>query len=85
MVIYGHDKPANDALFDWLRAIGLQPREWSQLIQASGSASPFIGDVLWKHCGTSRPSSRSSPSTSTSQPLRPTTAARGGSRPGLTS
>ncbi len=48
MVIYGHDKPANDALFDWLRAIGLQPREWSQLIQASGSASPFIGDVLEK-------------------------------------
>jgi predicted nucleotide-binding protein len=48
MVIYGHDKPANDALFDWLRAIGLQPREWSQLIHGSRSASPFIGDVLEK-------------------------------------
>lgn len=48
MVIYGHDKPANDALFGWLRAIGLQPREWSQLIRASGSASPFIGNVLEK-------------------------------------
>ena len=48
MVIYGHDKQANDALFAWLRAIGLQPREWSQLIRASGSASPFIGDVLEK-------------------------------------
>jgi len=48
VVIYGHDKPANDALFGWLRAIGLQPREWSQLIQASGSASPFIGNVLEK-------------------------------------
>jgi hypothetical protein len=62
MVIYGHDKRANDAMFGWLRAIGLQPRaiglqpraiglqprEWSQLIQASGSASPFIGNVLEK-------------------------------------
>lgn len=48
MVVYGHDKEANDALFGWLRAIGLQPREWSQLIRASGSASPFIGEVLDK-------------------------------------
>jgi predicted nucleotide-binding protein len=48
MVIYGHDTPANQALFAWLRAIGLRPREWSQLIQASGSASPFIGEVLNK-------------------------------------
>ncbi len=48
MVIYGHDREANDALFAWLRAIGLQPREWGQLIRASGSASPFIGEVLDK-------------------------------------
>jgi predicted nucleotide-binding protein len=48
MVIYGHDRQANDALFAWLRAIGLHPREWSQLIRASGSASPFIGEVLDK-------------------------------------
>jgi predicted nucleotide-binding protein len=46
IVIYGHDKQANDALFAWLRAIGLQPREWNQLVRASGSASPFIGEVL---------------------------------------
>jgi predicted nucleotide-binding protein len=48
MVIYGHDKEANDALFAWLRVVGLQPREWSQLTRASGSASPFIGEVLDK-------------------------------------
>jgi predicted nucleotide-binding protein len=48
MVIYGHDKQANEALFAWLRAIGLQPCEWSQLIRATGSASPFIGEVLDK-------------------------------------
>jgi predicted nucleotide-binding protein len=46
MVIYGHDAAANTALFDWLRSIGLQPQEWSQLIHASGSASPYIGQVL---------------------------------------
>jgi len=46
MVIYGHDGEANTALFDWLRAIGLQPQEWNQLVRASGKASPYIGDVL---------------------------------------
>ncbi len=46
MVIYGHDQEANDALFAWLRAIGLQPREWSQLVRLSGSASPYNGQVL---------------------------------------
>jgi predicted nucleotide-binding protein len=46
MVIYGHDKEANTALFDWLRAIGLRPREWSQLVRASGNASPYIGEIL---------------------------------------
>lgn len=46
MVIYGHDQEANTALFEWLRAIGLRPKEWSQLIQLSGSASPYTGQVL---------------------------------------
>jgi len=46
MVIYGHDTQANTALFDWLRAIGLRPQEWDQLIHASRSASPYIGQVL---------------------------------------
>lgn len=46
MVIYGHDTEANRALFDWLRAIGLEPQEWIQLIQATANGSPYIGDVL---------------------------------------
>lgn len=46
MVIYGHDTEANNALFDWLRAIGLQPQEWSQIIGATGNASPYIGQAL---------------------------------------
>ncbi len=46
MVIYGHDYEARDALFDWLRAIGLQPREWNQLVTGTGTASPYISQVL---------------------------------------
>jgi predicted nucleotide-binding protein len=46
MVIYGHDAGADTALFDWLRAIGLEPQEWSQIILATGNASPYIGQAL---------------------------------------
>jgi predicted nucleotide-binding protein len=46
MVIYGHDEEANAALFDCLRAMGLQPQEWGQLIQQSQVGSPYIGVVL---------------------------------------
>jgi predicted nucleotide-binding protein len=46
MVIYGHDEEANSALFDCLRAMGLKPQEWGQLIQQSQVGSPYIGAVL---------------------------------------
>jgi predicted nucleotide-binding protein len=46
MVVHGRDAPARKAMFDWLRAVGLRPREWSQLVKASNTASPFIGEVL---------------------------------------
>jgi predicted nucleotide-binding protein len=46
MVVYGHDTEANEALFTWLQRIGLQPKEWSQLVGRTGSASPYIGQVL---------------------------------------
>jgi predicted nucleotide-binding protein len=46
MVIYGHDEEANRALFDCLRAMGLQPQEWGQLIKQSQVGSPYIGAVL---------------------------------------
>lgn len=46
MVIYGHDEEANQALFDWLRAIGLQPQEFTHLIDAKGEGAPYIGDVV---------------------------------------
>jgi len=46
MVIYGHDSEANTAIFDWLRAIGLQPREFTHIIHATGSASPNVWDAI---------------------------------------
>ena len=72
MVIYGHDQEANTALFEWLRAIGLRPKEWSQLIQLSGSASPLTpARYSNMHSGMSRQWWRSSPPTSMSgQPIR---------------
>jgi predicted nucleotide-binding protein len=46
MVIYGHHRAANTALFNWLRTIGLEPLEWPQLVRMSGNTSPYIGQVL---------------------------------------
>jgi predicted nucleotide-binding protein len=46
MVIYGRDDEANAALFDCLRAMGLKPQEWGQLIRQSQVGSPYIGAVL---------------------------------------
>lgn len=45
-VIHGRNDLARKALFDFLRAIGLHPIEWSQALAMTGQASPYIGDVL---------------------------------------
>lgn len=45
-VIHGRNEPAREALFTFLRAIDLAPIEWSEAISMTGSASPYIGDVL---------------------------------------
>jgi predicted nucleotide-binding protein len=46
MVVYGQDEEARKAMFGWLRSVGLKPREWTQLVAATKSGSPYIGDVL---------------------------------------
>jgi len=43
---HGRNLGARDAMFDFLRAIGLEPIEWSTAISATGSASPYIGQAL---------------------------------------
>ena len=45
-VIHGRNEPARKGLFDFLRAIGLEPIEWSQAIRMTAKASPYIGEVL---------------------------------------
>lgn len=46
MVVYGRDAHARDALFTFLRAIGLQPIEWSQAVKATKKGAPYVGEVL---------------------------------------
>lgn len=46
MVVYGQDRIATRSLFDWLRSVGLRPREWPELVKRTQQGSPYIGDVL---------------------------------------
>lgn len=45
-VVHGRNIDARNSLFRFLRSIGLRPIEWSQAIQLTGKASPFIGEIL---------------------------------------
>ena len=45
-VIYGRNELARKAMFEFLRAIGLKPMEWSETIGLSEKGSPYIGEVL---------------------------------------
>lgn len=45
-VVHGRNGAARDALFSFLRAIGLHPLEWSEMVRATDKGAPFIGEVL---------------------------------------
>jgi predicted nucleotide-binding protein len=45
-VVHGRDLAARDALFAFLRAIGLRPLEWSEAIKRTDKPFPYIGEVL---------------------------------------
>ena len=45
-VVHGRNGQARDALFAFLRAIGLHPLEWSEVTQATGKPTPYIGLIL---------------------------------------
>jgi len=48
-VVYGRDERLRNSLFQFLRALGLEPLEWNQLVKLTGKGSPYVGDVL--KCG----------------------------------
>jgi predicted nucleotide-binding protein len=45
-VVHGRNEAARKAMFEFLRAIGLSPIEWSEAVKMTGEASPYIGRVL---------------------------------------
>jgi hypothetical protein len=45
-VVHGRNGAARSAMFAFLRALGLDPIEWSVAVQMTGEASPYIGQVL---------------------------------------
>jgi len=48
MVVHGRETDARRAMFDFLRALGLRPREWGTLVAETGKAAPYVGEVLEK-------------------------------------
>ena len=45
-VVHGRNQAARRALYEFLRAIDLDPLEWSELVEATGKTSPYIGEIL---------------------------------------
>ena len=45
-VVHGRNQKARDAMFTFLRAIGLHPLEWNEAVRATGKPMPYIGEIL---------------------------------------
>ena len=45
-VVHGRDESARDALYTFLRSVGLDPLEWNVAVRATGKSAPYIGEVL---------------------------------------
>lgn len=45
-VVHGRNEALRRSMFDFLRAIGLHPIEWTQAVALTGKGSPYIGEVL---------------------------------------
>jgi predicted nucleotide-binding protein len=45
-VVYGRNSAFRKAMFEFLRAIGLQPMEWGQILRTAQNASPVISEAL---------------------------------------
>ena len=45
-VVHGRNGKARQAIFAFLRSIGLHPLEWSEAVQSTGKPMPYIGEIL---------------------------------------
>lgn len=45
-VVYGRNVVAQQAMFGFLRRIGLAPIEWEQAVAATGKTAPYVGEIL---------------------------------------
>jgi predicted nucleotide-binding protein len=45
-VVHGRNDKLRESMFSFLRALGINPLEWSQAIQATKKPSPYIGEIL---------------------------------------
>lgn len=45
-VVHGRDLAAKQAVFAFLRDLDLRPLDWEQLVAATGSAAPYVGDAV---------------------------------------
>ena len=45
-VVYGRNSAARNAIFGFLRSIGLHPLEWSEATTYTGKPSPYVGEIL---------------------------------------
>ena len=46
MVVYGRNSAVSTAMFDFLRALKLDPQEWGTLVRETDNAAPYTGEVL---------------------------------------
>jgi predicted nucleotide-binding protein len=46
MVVHGRNHQIRDSMFDFLRALKLNPIEWSEATKATGKGSPYVGEIL---------------------------------------
>jgi predicted nucleotide-binding protein len=45
-VVHGRNEAARKSMYEFLRAIGLDPREWSQAVVETAEGSPYVGEVI---------------------------------------
>lgn len=45
-VVHGRDRLSKDAMFTFLRAVGVKPIEWNSALAMSKKAAPYIGEIL---------------------------------------